>query len=153
MGIHWKDVAEKIIESVESYNISIETVAPLVEKYADKNLMDWQCFIGWSVVDGGRNIEINYTYEDYWSNTETYTEVDSITVPLEDVLKMMWSDDMSLEELQAISPVFKKDVYDAISMETCVNTRLTIGAPSETAMKQVIVLEEDYLVKNPVIKA
>ncbi|MBQ6844202.1 MAG: argininosuccinate lyase [Agathobacter sp.] len=62
-------------------------------------------------------------------------------------------DDMSLEELQAISPVFKEDVYEAISMETCVNTRLTIGAPSETAMKQVIVLEEDYLVKNPVIKA
>ena len=62
-------------------------------------------------------------------------------------------DDMTLEELQAISPVFKEDVYEAISMETCVNTRLTIGAPSETAMKQVIVLEEDYLVKNPVIKA
>ena len=62
-------------------------------------------------------------------------------------------DDMSLEELQAISPVFKEDVYEAISMETCVNTRLTIGAPSETAMKQVIVLEEDYLAKNPVIKA
>ncbi len=62
-------------------------------------------------------------------------------------------DDMSLEELQAISPVFKEDIYEAISMETCVNTRLTIGAPSEIAMKQVIVLEEDYLVKNPVIKA
>jgi argininosuccinate lyase len=62
-------------------------------------------------------------------------------------------DDMSLEELQAISPVFKEDVYEAISMETCVNTRLTIGAPSETAMKQVIVLEEEYLTKNPVIQA
>ena len=62
-------------------------------------------------------------------------------------------DDMSLEELQAISPVFKEDVYEAISMETCVNTRLTIGAPSQTAMEQVIVLEEDYLAKNPVIKA
>ena len=88
-----------IIESVESYNISIETVAPLVEKYADKNLEDWQCFIGWNFVDGGRKIEINYSYEDYWSNTETYTEVDSIIVPLEDVLKMMWSDDMSLEKV------------------------------------------------------
>ncbi len=62
-------------------------------------------------------------------------------------------DDMTLEELQTISPVFKEDIYEAISMETCVNTRLTIGAPSETAMKQVIELEEDYLVKNPVIKA
>ena len=89
MGIHWKDVAEKIIESVESYNISVETIAPLVKVYADKNLMDWQCFSGWNFVDGGRNIEINYAYEDYWSNTETYTEFDSITVSLEDILKVM----------------------------------------------------------------
>ena len=89
MGIHWKEVAEKIIESVESYNISIETVAPLVKVYADKNLEKWQHFSGWNFVDGGRNIEINYAYEDYWSNTETYTEFDSITVSLEDILKVM----------------------------------------------------------------
>lgn len=57
-------------------------------------------------------------------------------------------DDMSLEELQAISPVFQEDIYDAISMETCVNTRLTIGAPSKKAMEQVIALEEDYLAND-----
>lgn len=99
MGRHLKEVAEKIIESVESYNISVETVAPLVEKYADNNLKDWQCFSGWNFVNGGRNIEINYAYEDYLSNTETYTEFDSINVPLEDILKMICSDDMSLEEV------------------------------------------------------
>ncbi|MDD6481756.1 MAG: argininosuccinate lyase [Lachnospiraceae bacterium] len=54
-------------------------------------------------------------------------------------------DDMSLEELQKFSPVFKEDVYDAISMETCVNMRCTIGAPSKTAMEQVIAQEEKYL--------
>ena len=54
-------------------------------------------------------------------------------------------DDMSLEEVQKFSPVFKEDVYDAISRETCVNTRCTIGAPSKTAMEQVIALEEEYL--------
>jgi hypothetical protein len=89
MGRIWKEVVEKIIESVESYNISVETIAPLVEVYVDKNLKDWQCFSGWNFVDGGRNIEINYAYEDYWSNTETYTEFDSITVSLEDILKVM----------------------------------------------------------------
>lgn len=57
-------------------------------------------------------------------------------------------DDMSLEELQAISPVFQEDIYDAISMETCVNTRLTIGAPSKKVMEQVIALEEDYLAND-----
>ena len=74
-------------------------------------------------------------------------------VVLECIEKNIAIDDMSLEELKAICPVFEEDVYEAISMETCVNTRLTIGAPSKTAMEQVILLEEDYLLKNPVIKA
>lgn len=89
MRIHWKDIVEKIIESVERYNISVETVAPLAKVYADKNLKDWQHFSGWNFVNGGRDIKINYSYEEYWSNTETYTEFDSITVPLEDILKVM----------------------------------------------------------------
>lgn len=99
MGRHLKEVVEMIIESVESYNISVETVAPLVKVYADKNLEKWQHFSGWNFIDGGRNIKINYSYEDFWSNTEYYTEFGSITVSLEDVLKMMCSDDMSLEEV------------------------------------------------------
>ena len=47
-------------------------------------------------------------------------------------------DDMSLEEFQAISPVFEEDIYDAISMKTCVKKRMTIGAPGQDAMKKVI---------------
>ncbi len=57
-------------------------------------------------------------------------------------------DDMSLEELQKISPVFEADIYDAISMETCVNKRLTIGAPGKEAMEKVIALEKEYLAAN-----
>ena len=54
-------------------------------------------------------------------------------------------DDMSLAELQAISPVYEDDVYEAISMETCVNKRLTVGAPGKEAMEQVIAAEKKYL--------
>ena len=54
-------------------------------------------------------------------------------------------DDMSLEELKAISPMFEEDVYEAISMETCVNKRLTVGAPGKDAMEQVIAIEKAYL--------
>lgn len=57
-------------------------------------------------------------------------------------------EEMSLEELQAISPVFEADIYEAISMETCVNKRLTIGAPGKAAMEQVIALEKEYLAKD-----
>ena len=42
----------------------------------------------------------------------------------------------------------KEDIYDAISMETCVNKRLTIGAPGKEAMEKVIALEKEYLAKN-----
>ena len=54
-------------------------------------------------------------------------------------------DDMSLEELKTFSPVFEEDIYDAISMETCVNKRLTVGAPGEEAMKKVIAENDAYL--------
>ncbi|MDO5521564.1 MAG: argininosuccinate lyase [bacterium] len=54
-------------------------------------------------------------------------------------------DEMTLEEYKAISPVFEDNIYEAISLETCVEKRLTIGAPSETAMNQVIELNEAYL--------
>lgn len=57
-------------------------------------------------------------------------------------------DDMSLSEYKEISPVFEEDIYEAISMKTCVEKRMTIGAPSEEVMKKVIALEKEYLLKN-----
>ena len=54
-------------------------------------------------------------------------------------------DDLSLEEFQKFSPVFGKDIFQAISMETCVKMRNTIGAPGQEAMKQVIAQKEMYL--------
>ncbi len=57
-------------------------------------------------------------------------------------------DDMSLEELKAICPVFEEDIYQEISMETCVNNRLTVGAPGKKAMEEVIAKEKDYLTQS-----
>lgn len=57
-------------------------------------------------------------------------------------------DDLTLEELKAVSPVFEADIFEAVSMETCVNKRLTIGAPGKEAMEQVIALEEKYLAES-----
>ena len=54
-------------------------------------------------------------------------------------------DEMSIEELKEISDVFEPDVYDAISLKTCVEKRLTIGAPSKTSMEQAITAYEAYL--------
>ena len=57
-------------------------------------------------------------------------------------------DDMSLDELKAICPVFEEDIYEEISMETCVNNRLTNGAPGNAAMEKVIKAEKAYLAED-----
>ena len=54
-------------------------------------------------------------------------------------------DEMSLEEYKEISPVFENDIYDAISIRTCVEKRMTIGAPGSEAMKKVVELNKKYL--------
>lgn len=54
-------------------------------------------------------------------------------------------DDLSLEEYKSISPVFEEDIYEAISMKTCVEKRMTLGAPGAAVMEQVIAREEAYL--------
>ncbi len=56
--------------------------------------------------------------------------------------------EMTLEEYKAISPVFEEDIYDAISMETCVSKRNTIGAPGQEAMAKVIEINEKYLAES-----
>ena len=59
--------------------------------------------------------------------------------------KNMAIDDMSLEELKAISPVFEEDIYEAISIKTCVEKRMTIGAPGPDAMAKVVEWNKKYL--------
>ncbi len=54
-------------------------------------------------------------------------------------------DDLSLEEFKAISPVFEADIYDAISLKTCVEKRNTKGAPGTEAMKDAILINENFL--------
>ena len=60
-------------------------------------------------------------------------------------------DDLTLEEYKMISPVFEEDIYEAISLETCVNARNTIGAPGVEAMKNVLALEKEYLDRTPAL--
>lgn len=56
-------------------------------------------------------------------------------------------DEVSLDELKAISPVFEGDIYDAIRLKTCVEKRLTAGAPGQKAMEEVIKVNKDFLAR------
>ena len=54
-------------------------------------------------------------------------------------------EDLSIEELKTISDVFEADLYDAITLKTCVEKRLTKGAPGPKQMQEVLKLHGKYL--------
>ncbi len=54
-------------------------------------------------------------------------------------------DDLEISKLKEFSQLFDKDIFEAISLETCVNKRLTIGAPSPVRMSEVISTNEAFL--------
>lgn len=54
-------------------------------------------------------------------------------------------DELTLEEFKSVCPVFEADIYEAISLKTCVEKRMTIGAPGAEAMKNVIELYKKEL--------
>lgn len=53
--------------------------------------------------------------------------------------------DMSIDEYKSISPVFEDDIYEAISLKTCVEKRNTIGAPGYEAINKVIAINEEFI--------
>ncbi len=57
-------------------------------------------------------------------------------------------DDLTLEEFREESPVFEGDIYDAICMKTCVDNRLTAGAPGRKEMEKEIEENRAYLART-----
>ena len=54
-------------------------------------------------------------------------------------------DDLSLDEFKQFSPAFEQDIYEAISLKTCVEKRNTIGAPGTKAIERMIAHCEEAL--------
>ena len=54
-------------------------------------------------------------------------------------------DELPLEEYKKISDVFQEDIYEAISLKTCVNKRVTTGAPGKAAMLDTLKLYHKYM--------
>ncbi len=47
-------------------------------------------------------------------------------------------DELTLDEYKNVSDVFTDEIYDAIRLETCVNTRTVEGGPSEEYIKKLV---------------
>ena len=54
-------------------------------------------------------------------------------------------DDLALEELQTFSELFAQDVYEEISLKTCVEKRLTYGGPAPAMMEKVLAENAAFL--------
>ncbi len=57
-------------------------------------------------------------------------------------------DDCTLDELKSIDENFDEDIYGEISLKTCVDRRVTKGAPGEKAMKEYLSDIRNYMEKN-----
>lgn len=53
--------------------------------------------------------------------------------------------DLSIEELQGYSDIFEPDVYDAVSLTTCVNARCIPGGPAPQMVSQHIQKAQEFL--------
>lgn len=54
-------------------------------------------------------------------------------------------DELTLAEFQQFSPAFKEDIFEAISLKTCVEKRITTGAPGPEEMKKAVAINKEYL--------
>lgn len=54
-------------------------------------------------------------------------------------------DELTLDEYKAVSDVFTDDIYNAISLETCVNSRIVDGGPSEKYIRKLIEINKNAI--------
>ena len=54
-------------------------------------------------------------------------------------------DDFSMAEFKEFSSMIEDDIYDAISMQTCVNDRSIPGGPAEETVKKAIKCAKEYI--------
>ncbi|MBQ3425516.1 MAG: argininosuccinate lyase [Clostridia bacterium] len=53
--------------------------------------------------------------------------------------------DLTMDELRSFSALIEEDIYEAVSMETCVNDRAVIGGPAKAMTEKAIKKAEAYL--------
>ena len=57
-------------------------------------------------------------------------------------------EELSQDELHELSPAFGPDFYEAVALKTCVDRRLTMGAPGRAAMEKEIARAKEHLAQD-----
>ena len=54
-------------------------------------------------------------------------------------------DDLTMDEFKEFSDIIDNDIYNAISMDTCVNDRKVIGGPAKEIVEKAISNAKDFI--------
>ena len=54
-------------------------------------------------------------------------------------------DDLTMDEMKSFSDIIEEDIYDAVSMTTCVNDRSVIGGPAKAVTLEAITKAEEFI--------
>ena len=57
-------------------------------------------------------------------------------------------DDLTMDEFKELSDIIEDDIYNAISMETCVNDRKVIGGPAKEVVEKAIADAKEFLAQQ-----
>ena len=57
-------------------------------------------------------------------------------------------DDLTMDEFKEFSDIIEDDIYNAISMETCVNDRKVIGGPAKKVVEKAIADAKEFLAQQ-----
>lgn len=134
---------EAIFDSVDTVKLCLSTLAPMLDtmKVNKENMLN-----------AGKKGFINATdcadylvkkgmpFRDAYKITGTLV---ALCIDKNTVL-----DSLPIEEYKKLSPLFEKDVYDAISLKTCVEGRKAVGGPAPERVKEHIKKIKDTVLKE-----
>ena len=129
-----EDFVEQMLLAIRRHKNAFSCAARMVQ-YHDRDKLDdagnYYCALGWSFARGkGKNIDL------YQKEEKIFSACGGAAIYRKKIMEKIG--------------YFDEDIYDAISLKTCVEKRLTIGAPGAEVMKQVIEKNKEYLKTNAI---
>lgn len=131
---------EAIFDAVDNVKLCLETVTPMLETMrVNKENMRAAAAKGFiNATDCA-----DYLVKKGMPFRDAYKI--SGTLVAECIAKGLTLETLPLEEYQKMTPLFTEDVYDAISLETCVRGRVSQGGPSPAAVAKQLALVKEKL--------
>lgn len=79
---------ELTIDKIQEFKEIQITLDEVCEKYFVVNHnISWEHYSHWTIDDKCETVYLHYSYEEFWSNTEMYTEVGTTIVSIDELIE------------------------------------------------------------------